>query len=93
MVNKNYRKGVAHEYRVKKQYEKVGYLVVRSSGSHSPYDLICLKRFTEEDKKIYNASGRILFIQCKPKNFSEKKAEKIIKEGPFGIFFATTLVE
>lgn len=54
MPNNQYRKGRNFEYRVKQDYEKQGYTVVRSSGSHGAYDLVCL-----------HPSGQTLLIQCK----------------------------
>ena len=36
----NYERGRAFEYARKKHYEDNGYLVVRSAGSHSPFDLV-----------------------------------------------------
>ncbi|RPI86150.1 MAG: hypothetical protein EHM34_00200 [Nitrosopumilales archaeon] len=40
MPNKNYVKGRAFEYKIKKHYEKAGFVVFRMAGSHSPADLI-----------------------------------------------------
>jgi len=34
MVNKNYVKGRSKEYRLKRKYERQGYIVLRTSGSH-----------------------------------------------------------
>lgn len=61
MVNKNYRSGRAKEYRIKKQYEKAGMIVLRTAGSHGFADLIVI----DKNKKT------ISFIQCKPNNASE----------------------
>src|SRR5579875_830847 len=52
-VNRNYRHGYNLELRVKKHYESLGYLVIRSFGSHSPTDSVAAK------KEV------LLFIQCK----------------------------
>src|SRR5579875_3193165 len=52
-VNRNYRYVYNFEVRVKKHYESLGYLVIRSSGSHCPTDLV-------DDKK-----GVLLLILCK----------------------------
>src|SRR5579875_1912610 len=52
-VNRNYRHGYNFELRVKKHYESLRYLVIRSSGSHSPTDLVAAK------------TGVLLLIQCK----------------------------
>jgi Holliday junction resolvase len=40
--NKNYQKGRRFEYRVKKFFEKENKLVMRTAGSHSPFDLIAM---------------------------------------------------
>jgi Holliday junction resolvase len=37
-----YRKGARYEYYVKQKLEEKGYLVVRTAGSHGPFDLIAL---------------------------------------------------
>lgn len=55
MVNKNYQRGRAKEYRIKKKYEKCGYYVVRAAGSHSVCDLVAMK------------NGVTIPIQVKPK--------------------------
>ena len=56
MVNVNYRRGRAKEYRVKKKYEKCGYYVVRTAGSHGVCDLVA-----------FGKCGNVLPIQVKPK--------------------------
>jgi Holliday junction resolvase len=59
MPNKNYVKGRNFEYQIKKLYEKMGYLVFRTAGSHSPADLIAFPplRMIKEWQPI--------LIQCK----------------------------
>ena len=42
MVNVHYRRGVRVERIAQKEFEERGYLVVRSSGSHSLFDLVCI---------------------------------------------------
>lgn len=49
----NYHRGAYFERRVQRYYEKLGYLVIRSAGSHSPIDLVALK------------AGEVKLIQCK----------------------------
>lgn len=44
MAHKGYQKGVTFEHQVKKHFENDGWFVVRSAGSHSPADLVCIKR-------------------------------------------------
>ena len=65
----NYINGRAKEYRVKKKLEQRGFVVIRSAGSHSFADLVAIN-----PKKL-----EIVFIQCKPKNFSENKAKSLRK--------------
>lgn len=43
MPNKNYRRGVAIERKAKDELELVGYTVIRSAGSHGPWDLVAFK--------------------------------------------------
>lgn len=53
-MSTNYRNGAAFENQVKKDMEANGYAVVRSAGSHSPADLVAMRK------------GRVtLGIQCK----------------------------
>src|SRR5579875_325510 len=51
--NMDYRHGYNCERRVKKHYESLGYLVIRSSGSHPPTDFVAAKK------------GGLLLIKCK----------------------------
>ena len=69
MPNKAYIKGRQKEYKIKKEYEKQGMICIRSAGSHSFADLVCI---LPTEKKIY-------FIQSKP-NFSKKNLERLYKE-------------
>jgi len=66
MVNKNYQKGRAFEYKIKKAYEKSGYLVFRSAGSHSIADLIAI-----------HPSGLVHLIQCKATSFEKIDKKEI----------------
>ncbi|GIV51817.1 MAG: hypothetical protein KatS3mg038_2338 [Candidatus Kapaibacterium sp.] len=50
----NYTRGRALEYDAKRYFEERGYLVVRSAGSKSPVDLVCL-----------HPSLPPLLVQCK----------------------------
>lgn len=43
MPNKNYLRGRAYEYKAKKYLEEQGYTVVRTAGSHGPWDLIAIR--------------------------------------------------
>ena len=75
MPNKNYNRGRAFEYRVKKHLEDRGYLVVRSAGSKSPFDLVAIPtKEYEED----NGFSNVLLIQCKyGAKISKKERDKI----------------
>lgn len=69
MVNKNYVSGRAKEYRIKKQFEDKGYIVLRTAGSHGFADLIA----------IHPNQRLVKFIQCKPKDFPDSKAVELQK--------------
>lgn len=43
MAHRSYEIGAAFERRVKKYFEDRGYFVIKSAGSKSPVDLVCLK--------------------------------------------------
>ena len=58
MPNKNYKRGRTLEYDVKALLEQGGYTVVRSAGSHSPFDLVAVKETTGQVKEIW-------ILQCK----------------------------
>jgi hypothetical protein len=61
MPNSNYIKGRKKEYHVMNDERKLGNLVLRSAGSHSPIDVVSI-----------DVSSRVIkFIQCKPDNISE----------------------
>ena len=70
MVNLNYNKGRQKEYRIKKKFEKVGYVCVRAAGSHSAFDLVAIN----PELKI------IQLIQCKPNNFNKRAIERMVKQ-------------
>jgi Holliday junction resolvase len=77
----NYRKGYNFERECKELLEKEGYFVVRSAGSHSPFDLVA---FNENEtlllqlkraKKIYLNSLVTLF----KRDLIENKLEYLTK--------------
>lgn len=43
MGNRNYERGRRWEYKVKKEWEKRDYMVLRTAGSHGPFDLVAVK--------------------------------------------------
>jgi len=62
-----YQKGRSLEYYVKRRLESEDYLVMRTAGSHSPFDLICVNM---------DGSGEVLFVQVS-KRFERKKYEAL----------------
>ena len=70
MPNKNYLKGRRREWKIKRELEKEGNIVLRCAGSHGFCDLVAIDK----------SSNMIKFIQCKPKNFSKNKKEELVKE-------------
>ena len=73
MPNKNYLSGRRKEYKVKKKFERQGYIVLRTAGSHGFADLVAIDI---REKKI-------IFIQCKPNDFSKKKETELNVENEF----------
>ena len=70
MTNKNYISGRAFEYRVKREFEAMGFLMVRSAGSKSPIDLMGLNR----------RKGLMVVIQCKHRKLSKPAKARLQKE-------------
>lgn len=68
MPNANYLKGRRFEYFAKKEMEKYGYSVMRTSGSHGPFDLVA----------IHKKHGYMKLVQCKTVK-TEKEAQRLIK--------------
>ncbi len=56
MPNRSYRRGRAFEYQRKVAWESAGYTVLRTSGSHGPFDLVAIP--TKPNRPI-------MLIQCK----------------------------
>jgi len=71
MGNKNYEKGRRKEYKLKRELERAGWLVLRTAGSHGFADLVAIKGTT------------IRFIQCKPDDFPESRQKKLMEEHKF----------
>lgn len=63
----NYQKGRNFEYSVKRKLELQGYIVVRSAGSHSYFDLIAFNQ------------NEVLCIQCKKKKSFQKDLQDLKK--------------
>lgn len=69
LKKKMYKIGRRFEYYIKHKFKKQGALVIRSAGSHSPFDLIAIM------------PEGIWFIQCKrAKKISLKKLKENLKE-------------
>lgn len=70
MSNKNYNRGRTFEYRVKKQYEKWGFHVLRSYASKGAADLYCFRpcRTCREC-----TSTELLLVQCKNYDTTKRK--------------------
>jgi hypothetical protein len=64
----NYARGVAFERRIKKEWEDMGYLCLRSAGSHGPFDLIAIPRAKNR---------RVTAIQCK-RVATHSEAERLL---------------
>lgn len=65
----NYARGRAFEYRVRDYLITLGYVVLRSAGSHTPIDLIAIF-----------GDGEILFVQCqRRKSMPQAKVDELIK--------------
>jgi len=66
-----YRKGYRFELRVKEYLEKKGYLIIRSSGSHKPCDLVAIK------------DGKAVLIECKVnrKNLTKRDRQMLEEIG------------
>ena len=79
-MNRNYKNGREKEYRTRKKLLEDGWeVVVRSAGSHSPFDLIAVKK--PRDGCDASTLGEILLVQCKPKDspYERNKAWQAIK--------------
>ena len=57
-MNSNYQKGVRFERERLKAYEKLGYLCMRTAGSHGAFDLVA----------VSEKWNLVILIQCKTTN-------------------------
>jgi len=57
MPSKNYQRGRAKEYRIRKKLEDTGLYVVRTAGSHGVCDLVA-----------FGANKLVIPVQVKPKS-------------------------
>jgi len=91
-MNKNYKSGAAREYRIMKRLEEEGWFCIRSAGSHSPIDIIAIKRLygfsTIPKGTIVNNLGTVIrFIQSKKTGYlsPQERKEKEEIENKLGI--------
>ncbi len=69
MPNSNYNRGRRFEWKVKKAWENMGFLVFRTAGSKSDFDLIA----------VCLGEPSVFFIQCKSlKNGTKKQALNMV---------------
>ena len=63
-----YAAGRRFEWKRRDYYRSMGYLVIRSAGSKTPIDLVCVK-----------TKGRVLLVQCKAVA-TQAAAAKLLRE-------------
>ncbi len=68
MTNKKYIRGVGFEREVMKIFKEHGFVVLRTAGSHSPFDVILIK-YAKDERSDFNRIAHITLVQCK----TEKK--------------------
>ena len=73
-MNRNYVRGRAKEYRVKAKLEKEGWTVLRTAGSHGPFDLVAIKR-----PRWSLDEGQMRLIQCKSGKSQERESKKALE--------------
>ena len=81
--NRNYRKGIRAEYKLKQMLEERGWVVVRSAGSHGFWDLVAFR--------FERGSVDILLLQVKAKE-PPTKMQVIINRGKFRALEAVVFV-
>ena len=67
MPNKNYIKGRKKEYKIMNLAKEKGMIALRSAGSHSPIDVVCIDTLNK----------KIKLVQCKPDSMSASKKLQI----------------
>jgi Holliday junction resolvase len=68
MPNRNYQRGRAFEYRVKRYLEAEGYFVVRAAGSKGCADLVAIRKGYAPE-----------LVQCKLGRFTHRELRKLVK--------------
>ena len=62
MPNPKYKRGRRFEYEVMEIFRQNNFVVLRTAGSHSPFDVVLVK-MTKDMKRI----AHVAFVQCKTK--------------------------
>jgi hypothetical protein len=75
-MNLNYRRGRQKEYELKERYEKDGYIVFRTSGSHGIADLICVKPRLLGEADLF-PEVKFVQVKCSIHCREEKHVQKI----------------
>lgn len=69
MPNKKYLSGRRYEWKVRDEWRKKGYTVIRAAGSKGPFDLIAIRPNWEVDGNTFfhhtDQESEIVLIQCK----------------------------
>jgi hypothetical protein len=71
LVKNNYKRGAAKERKIVNEARQAGHIAFRSAGSHSPIDLVIIKKGQIEGENI------IEFVQCKPESMSGKAKDRL----------------
>ena len=86
MPNHNYESGRRQEYQVRNKWRELGYMVLRTAGSHGPFDLVA----------IHPQRDEILLIQVKrvggPKD-AERVIAKFKKDPPLSPMLHKQVIE
>ncbi len=81
MPNLSYQRSRRREYEVMHRLEKAGWFCVRSAGSHTIADLLCVRKYIFEPLLF-----DVRFIQIKTSRKIKKANFKtIVEEIPFGL--------
>lgn len=78
----NYERGRAKEYRVATKLRKDGWLVIRSAGSHSEFDLVAIKHEQKQNPLppfIITYNNEIKLIQCKSGKSKLRMVKDVLK--------------
>jgi len=81
----NKRRGNRKELLVKNQYEKEGWIVVKSGASLSPFDLICINPITKEMHVLQIKTGLANTLKYAVKR--EEEAYKQYEDGDYNVKF------